>query len=143
MFRSLPHRILLAGALIILVLGSGGATAQERSEPDLDAIDRYIEDEIAANRVPGLALAITRGDEVLYLEGYGAAGDGRPMTPRTRLYIASLSNSFTARNVGCRVSTLHFTRFLAYSQDAARRTKSSSPPPRTTRRSSSRRRGRA
>jgi len=51
---------------------------------------------MAANRVPGLALAITRGDEVLYIKGYGTAGDDRPMTPQTQFYVASLSKSFTA-----------------------------------------------
>lgn len=51
---------------------------------------------MSANRLPGLALAITSGDEILYLKGYGTAGDGQPMTPRTQLYIASLSKSFTA-----------------------------------------------
>ena len=51
---------------------------------------------MAANRVPGLAIAITRGDEVVYLKGYGTAGNGEPMTPRTQLHIASLSKGFTA-----------------------------------------------
>jgi CubicO group peptidase (beta-lactamase class C family) len=88
--------ILLAVTLLLLVLASDGGTARERSSPDLDAVDRYIERQMAANRVPGLALAITRGDEVIYLKGYGTAGNGEPMTPRTQFYIASLSKGFTA-----------------------------------------------
>ena len=91
-----PQLILLAGVLLLLVLASDGATARERSSPDLDAVDRYIERQMAANRVQGLALAITRGDEVIYLKGYGTAGNGKPMTPHTQLYIASLSKGFTA-----------------------------------------------
>lgn len=51
---------------------------------------------MAKNRVPGLAVAIIRDDEVLHLKGYGTAGDGRPMTPQTQFYTASLSKSFTA-----------------------------------------------
>lgn len=85
------HQILAAGVLILLLLGLGGATAREQSEPDLDAIDQYVEEQMSANSLPGLALAITRGDEVLYLKGYGTAGNDQPMTPRTQLYIASLS----------------------------------------------------
>jgi len=80
----------------LLVLATDGGAALERSSPNLDAVDRYIERQMAANRVPGLALAITRGDEVIYLKGYGTAGNGEPMTPRTQLYIASLSKGFTA-----------------------------------------------
>ena len=87
---------LIAGALLLLVLATDGGAALERSSPNLDAVDRYIERQMAANRVPGLALAITRGDEVIYLKGYGTAGNGEPMTPRTQLYIASLSKGFTA-----------------------------------------------
>jgi CubicO group peptidase (beta-lactamase class C family) len=49
--------------------------------------------------VPGLALAITQGDRVLYVKGYGAAGNGEPVTPQTRFFIASLSKSFTAMAV--------------------------------------------
>jgi CubicO group peptidase (beta-lactamase class C family) len=59
-------------------------------------VDRYIERQMATNRVPGLALAITRGDEVIYLKGYGTPGNGRPITPRTQFHIASLSKGFTA-----------------------------------------------
>jgi CubicO group peptidase (beta-lactamase class C family) len=88
--------ILLAGALLLLVPASDGRTAVATSSPDLDAVDRYIEGQMAANRVPGLALVITRGDEVIYLKGYGTAGNGEPMTPHTQLYIASLSKGFTA-----------------------------------------------
>jgi CubicO group peptidase (beta-lactamase class C family) len=88
--------ILLAGALLLLVLASDSGMARERSSPDLDAVDRYIERQMTANRIPGLALAITRGDEVIYLKGYGTAGNREPMTPRTQLYIASLSKGFTA-----------------------------------------------
>src|SRR5215207_3715206 len=91
-----PQLILLAGVLLLLVLASDGATARERSSPDLDAVDQYIERQMAANRVQGLALAITRGDEVIYLKGYGTAENGEPVTPRTQLYTASLSKGFTA-----------------------------------------------
>src|SRR5918912_353140 len=61
------NRTLVAAALMVLALGVGGATAQARSGPGPAAIDRYIEERMAANRIPGLALAITRGDRVLYL----------------------------------------------------------------------------
>jgi CubicO group peptidase (beta-lactamase class C family) len=90
------YPFLLAGALLLLALASNGVTARNRPYPDPDAVDRYIERQMAANRVPGLALAITRGDEAVYLKGYGTSGNGKPVTPRTQFYTASLSKGFTA-----------------------------------------------
>ncbi len=63
------------------------------------AIDRFIEQQMAANHVPGLALGITQGNKVLYVKGYGTAGHDQPVTPRTQFYLASLSKSFTAAAV--------------------------------------------
>lgn len=44
----------------------------------------------------GISLAITQGDQIVYLKGYGTAGEGRPMTPQTPMYIGSQSKSITA-----------------------------------------------
>lgn len=63
---------------------------------DIAAIDRFVAQQMAAQRLPGLALAITHGDQVLYVKGYGTADDGQPVTPQTQFMIASLSKSFTA-----------------------------------------------
>ncbi len=66
--------------------------------PPLDAaaIDRFVQEQMAAQRVPGLALAIVRGDTVVYTQGYGTAGDGQPVTPETQFFTASLSKAITA-----------------------------------------------
>lgn len=90
------HHMVAVGVLMAFIMDVGHVMAEERSTPELGTIDRYIQEQMAANRVPGLALAITRGEEVVYLKGYGTAGSGRPMTPQTQFYIASLSKSFTA-----------------------------------------------
>ena len=48
-------------------------------------------------RIPGLALAIVRGDQIVYLKGYGRAdASGRPVTPQTPFLIGSITKSFTA-----------------------------------------------
>lgn len=60
------------------------------------AVDQFIAQEMDTQRLPGLALAITQGDQVLYVKGYGADGDGKPVTPQTQFFIASVSKSFTA-----------------------------------------------
>ncbi|MFU8888854.1 MAG: serine hydrolase domain-containing protein [Trueperaceae bacterium] len=65
--------------------------------PDLAAIDAYVEAEMRAARVPGLALAIVHGDGIVHLRAFGVADpSGRPVTPQTPFVIGSLSKSFTA-----------------------------------------------
>jgi CubicO group peptidase (beta-lactamase class C family) len=51
---------------------------------------------MAIHRVPGLALAITLGDKVLFVTGYGTARDDQPVTPQAQFFVGSLSKSFTA-----------------------------------------------
>jgi CubicO group peptidase (beta-lactamase class C family) len=71
--------------------------AAAAAEPDFAAIDRYVEREMEDMRLPGLALGIVRGAQIVYLKGYGAADpSGRPVTPRTPFHLASLGKSFTA-----------------------------------------------
>jgi CubicO group peptidase (beta-lactamase class C family) len=87
-------------ALVMLGIAQVPATAadeQGANIPDFDAIDRYVEEEMEEDRVPGLALAIVRGDEVVHLRGFGTTGpDGRSVTPRTSFALGSMSKSFTA-----------------------------------------------
>lgn len=64
---------------------------------DQDEIDAYIQSRMQAANIPGLALGVVYGDEVVYLKGYGIAGpDGRPVTPQTPFILGSTSKSFTA-----------------------------------------------
>jgi len=71
------------------------AAAPEAS-PDPAAIDRWVEDRMQQERIPGVALAVVRGGEVAHLRGYGVAdANGRPVTPRTPFPIGSVSKSFT------------------------------------------------
>jgi CubicO group peptidase (beta-lactamase class C family) len=92
--RWLYPPLLLLGALLMLMFRVKRSVAQ----PPLDMaiIDQFVAKQLAVQRVPGLALAITQGDQVLHLKGYGTAGAGQPMTPQTRFFVASVSKSFTA-----------------------------------------------
>jgi CubicO group peptidase (beta-lactamase class C family) len=97
------RRTLLCSVLLCVwcgfLQGGGTSTAStaDRQEPDFEAIDAYIEGEMEADRVPGLALLIVGGDEVVHLRSFGTAGpDGRPVTPRTTFILGSMSKSFTA-----------------------------------------------
>jgi CubicO group peptidase (beta-lactamase class C family) len=84
----------------LLVLGAtapadAGASEPERATP-AGAIDQFVQGWMAANGVPGLAVAATRDTHIVHLRGYGDAGNGRPVTPDTQFLAASLSKSFTA-----------------------------------------------
>ena len=51
----------------------------------------------ARDHIPGLALAIVKGDQIVYLKGYGHADQsGRPVTPQTPFLIGSITKTFTA-----------------------------------------------
>ncbi|MFN8078633.1 MAG: serine hydrolase domain-containing protein [Kineosporiaceae bacterium] len=94
-----------AAFVLVVVLSMGlsmgvvpsPSPAVAESEPAVAGpIDRFVEDWMRANAVPGLALTVTRGATTIHLKGYGDAGDGRPVTADTPFLIASLSKSFTA-----------------------------------------------
>jgi CubicO group peptidase (beta-lactamase class C family) len=98
------HRLLahyMLGTLIVLLAFSltlrPSAAQTARSTPDFSAIDRFVEQEMRATRLPGLALGIVQGDQVVYLQGFGSADPaGRRITPQTPFIIGSNSKSFTA-----------------------------------------------
>ena len=93
-------RGLVRGVLALLALSVTAlpGTAAPRAAPaDFTAIDRYVEQEMQATRLPGLALGIVQGDQVVHLKGFGVADpSGRAVTPQTPFIIGSLSKSFTA-----------------------------------------------
>ena len=67
-----------------------------RKEP-YEAIEAYVEDQMRRLNIPGAALAIVDGDQIVHRRGFGRArpGGGAP-TPQTPFLIGSLTKSFTA-----------------------------------------------
>ncbi|UBF24335.1 beta-lactamase family protein [Kovacikia minuta CCNUW1] len=83
----------LIGTLIVLVFQLRVNAAQ----PSLETkIDRFITHQMSTQHIPGLALAITHENQVMYVKGYGQANTQQPVTLQTQFPIASLSKSFTA-----------------------------------------------
>jgi CubicO group peptidase (beta-lactamase class C family) len=96
----------LAAMLALLAVGgmrpptAAAASGPGAGTPDLAAIDRYVEAQRQATRLPGLALGIVHGDQVVHLRGFGYADpSGRPVTPQTPFLLASTTKSFTAMAV--------------------------------------------
>ena len=105
--RARRRSIVIAVALAAFVLGAAYLASKPGSKtpaatgadagPKFAEIENFVMDEMAAQRIPGLALGIVEGDRIAYVRGFGTADDsGRKVTPQTPFIIGSLSKSFTA-----------------------------------------------
>jgi CubicO group peptidase (beta-lactamase class C family) len=65
---------------------------------DTAAVDAIVQEGLKVWQVPGAAVAIVKGDEVIYLKGHGIrqVGGDQPVTPDTVFAIASTTKAFTA-----------------------------------------------
>jgi len=63
---------------------------------DAAAINAVVRAYLDVSRIPGVAVAVVRGSDVVHTAGYGHTADGEAVTDRTVLPIASLSKSMTA-----------------------------------------------
>jgi CubicO group peptidase (beta-lactamase class C family) len=93
--RRIQRCVLAISLLALCLMGTASATAAQPT-PDIAAIDAYIETQMRELRIPGLALGIVQGDQVVHLKGFGVAGpDGRAVTPQTPFQINSLVKPMT------------------------------------------------
>ncbi len=72
------------------------AEAAPSAAIDPKAMDTFIENQMQRHNLPGAAVAVTQGDAIVYMKGFGQAAKGQAMTADTPMYIGSLSKSFTA-----------------------------------------------
>jgi CubicO group peptidase (beta-lactamase class C family) len=79
--------------LAVLLLGTATPAAAATRTPDVDG---YVRAYLDHTGLPGAAVAVTHGSEVVRVAGYGHDAAGTPITASTRLPIASLSKSMTA-----------------------------------------------
>lgn len=63
---------------------------------DYSMIDNYIMTEMNEGMIQGLAIGIVKGNEVVYLKGYGTAGDKKAVNIKTPFGIGSVAKTFTA-----------------------------------------------
>lgn len=88
---------LLGTALLLSAVPPAQAAAPAGLDPA--AVDRFISAYRARTGQPGLEIALTHGDKVVYTKGYGEDSTGARITDTTRMPVASLSKSFTATAV--------------------------------------------
>lgn len=88
----------LTGILLPVLGVAGGASAGVTQPGELSAtvIDDYMRDYAERTGLPGAMVAVTKGDTVVHVAGYGHTADGEPITKDTLMPLASISKSFTA-----------------------------------------------
>ena len=72
------------------------ATSPQGQGAVVAAIDTFLASQIQESGIPGAAVAVTRGNRVLMVRGYGHDSTGTAVTSNSLFRIASLSKSFTA-----------------------------------------------
>jgi CubicO group peptidase (beta-lactamase class C family) len=88
--------IFILGLIASLFIPSFSGYARDDNQLNLQAIDSFLQTQVKANRIPGLAVAIVQGDQIIFAKGYGQAAPGKPVTPQTQFYIGSVTKGFTA-----------------------------------------------
>lgn len=83
-------RILLLVAVLFLALTPPASASSG------DEIDRFVRDYLEHTGLPGAAVAVTHGADVVRVAGYGHDSSDATLTSSTRMPIASLSKSMTA-----------------------------------------------
>jgi CubicO group peptidase (beta-lactamase class C family) len=64
---------------------------------NFDAVDAYISTRMKELGIPGTALVIVQGDQIVHLKAFGVAdAEGRLVTPQTPFFTGSTGKSFTA-----------------------------------------------
>ncbi len=92
-------RTILGGVLacLLALMALPVAATTRSNEPDIASIDAYINAQMQANHLPGVALGLVHNDQIVHLRGFGQADQsGRAVTTHTPFILASVSKSFTA-----------------------------------------------
>lgn len=91
-----PGFVLLSLIFIMALLAAPiSAGAARAANADFSVLDSAIQAQMDKHGLPGVALAVIAGDQIVHLKGYGTAGS-HAMTPQTQMFIGSQSKSFTA-----------------------------------------------
>ena len=76
--------------------------AQAQSERYRSQLQPLIEDFIRQQQVPGLAIGVIQGGQLVYAHGFGVknlAHDHDPVTPRSLFHMASITKTFVATSI--------------------------------------------
>ncbi len=96
--HSLPYPVASLGRVIMAAVAVVLVASHARSADTLASVEAYFEEAIAQWDVPGLALAVVKGDEVVMARGFGVRERGKDeaVDENTLFAIGSASKAFTA-----------------------------------------------
>ena len=97
---SIMTRLLLA-AVLIPAIAQTAPSPNEQTKPDFAGVRKYIQDHIAAESLPSLAIAVARDGKIIWEEGFGWADRENSIksTAHTPYYLASVTKSLTSTAV--------------------------------------------
>jgi CubicO group peptidase (beta-lactamase class C family) len=96
--RHRSHTTMLLVLLLAMAFNSAEAhpTSAAPGAPNYAAIEAHVERQMRELRLPGVALGIVQGDQIVHLKGFGVAGpDGQPVTAQTPFQFASIVKPMT------------------------------------------------
>lgn len=83
-------------SIILLYLWSLPLSVQAAGLLDTKDIDQFVANYIERNGLPGASIIIVKDGKAVYQKGYGHDSDGKPLTEKSLMRLASVSKSFTA-----------------------------------------------
>jgi CubicO group peptidase (beta-lactamase class C family) len=88
----------MLGAFVALAfIPLGVVAAPQVDTPDFAEVDAFVGSTMRESGLPGVALGVVHGSEIVHMRGYGVADStGRPVTPQTPFLIGSNTKGFTA-----------------------------------------------
>ncbi len=91
-------KVVLSALVLAVSLAPMRVGSQVSVPPQIDAetVDTFVASRLRHAGILGASIAITYGDQILYLKGYGRDTNGATVTEDTPFYLASLSKAFTA-----------------------------------------------
>ncbi len=88
--------IFLLMIIILVQLWNVPLSAQAAESFDTEDVDEYVTNYIETNGLPGAAIVVVKDGKVLYEKGFGHDSNGKPLTEKSKLGIASGTKPFTA-----------------------------------------------
>ena len=126
MLKHNRNSLYLITLLVVLILALSVAVQAQDLQPTLAQRLAKLTADLESMRqelhIPGMAIGVVQGDELIYSQGFGMANieEAIPVTPKTLFAIGSSSKAFTASLVGMMVDEGKMnwddpvTRFLPY-----------------------------
>ncbi len=121
-FNRIAGKTLLAVGLVASGIGLHAQGTEPTLPERLAKLTRDLEAQRQELHIPGMAMAVVQGDELIYSHGFGSADleNGTPVTPETLFAIGSSTKAFTASLIGMLVDEGKMswddpvTKFLPY-----------------------------